>query len=315
MPHGIQSGYLRALILIALAILSVSLLSPVAAQTQDQTDTRISHHTAQLNGVKYHYAIAGSGPAVVLLHGFPATWYEWRHIIPALAATHTVIAPDLRGLGLTARPPTGYDARTVAEDIYRLALHTGHERVYVVGHDIGGWVAFALAHEHPEVVQKLVILDVPIPGAPGLERAPPNAWWPAFHMVPDLPETLVSANVRAYVEYFFNLSAYDPTAVGEQELTEYVRAYSQPGALRAAFAYYRALPEVSRQNEVYARSKLRMPVLALGGETSAAETTLDQLRALGDHVQGGAVQHAGHWIMAEQPEELVRRLREFFADP
>jgi len=127
---------------------------------------------------------------VVLLHGWSTNWYHWNKIFPKLAARFTVIAPDLRGIGLTDKPDAGYDKRTVAEDIYQLIRGLGQERVYVVGHDIGGMVAFALAHEHPEVVQKLVILDVPIPGLPrpedrpGARATPPlphGAWWPEFH--------------------------------------------------------------------------------------------------------------------------------------
>ena len=172
-----------ALLLLTSLLLSLGWAPPLFAQPAGQGGGRtqagptISHRTAQVNGVKYHYALSGSGPTtVVLLHGWPVTWYHWHTIIPALAAQYSVVAPDLRGLGLTERPDSGHDKRTVAEDIYQLIRHLGSERVYLVGHDIGGMVAFALAHEHPEAVQKLVILDAPIPGLGIWEQSQRRLW-------------------------------------------------------------------------------------------------------------------------------------------
>ena len=143
-----------------------------AGQSDLRTSAAISHHYVHVNGVRYHYARSGSGPTVVLLHGWSTNWYRWHKIFPTLAARFTVIAPDLRGIGLTDKPDAGYDKRTVAEDIYQLIRNLGQERVYVVGHDIGGMVAFALAYEHADVVSKLVVLDVPIPGLPMPEDRP-----------------------------------------------------------------------------------------------------------------------------------------------
>ncbi len=155
------------------------------------------------------------------------TWYHWHKIIPTLATQYTVVAPDVRGLGFTAKPDSGYDKRTVAEDMFQLIRSIGGGRVYVVGRDIGGMVAFALAHEHPEVVQKLVILDVPIPGLGIWEQSLRRLWHLAFHQVPDLPEALVARDVRTYLQYFFTFHVYDPTAIGEAEFADYVREYSR----------------------------------------------------------------------------------------
>lgn len=277
---------------------------------------RMSHHTAKVNGVAYHYVLSGRGPTtVVLLHGWPVTWYHWHAIIPKLAERYTVIAPDLRGLGLTAKPKTGYDKRTVAGDIRELLRQLGHEHAYVVGHDIGGMVAFAMAHEYPSVVRKLVILDAPLPGLGIWDASQRRLWHLGFHQVPDLPETLVSRNVRAYLKYFFTFNVSNPAAIGEQELAEYVNAYSQPGALEAGFAYYRALNDDIKANEVYARTKLLMPVLALGGELTTREGTLRQLQPIAENIQGGVLERSGHWFASEQPDELIRRLLAFFAEP
>lgn len=286
-----------------------------AAQRNDLNPSTIAHHSAQANGVTYHYVVSGSGPAVVLLHGWPTTWYHWHKIIPRLAGRYTVIAPDLRGLGLTERTDGGYDKRTVAEDIYQLVRHLGQERVYLVGHDIGGMVAFALAHEHPEMVQKLVILDVPIPGLGVWEQAQRRLWHLGFHQIPDLPEALVSGNVRTYLQYFFTFNVTNPAAIEEEEFAEYVRAYSEPGALRAGFAYYRAFGEDVKTNETYARTRLRMPVLALGGALTTGEGTLCQLQPIAENVHGGALPESGHWLATEQPDELSRRLIAFFTEP
>jgi pimeloyl-ACP methyl ester carboxylesterase len=275
----------------------------------------IVHSSAQANGVLYHYVVSGSGPAVVLLHGWPTTWYHWHKVIPKLSATYTVIAPDLRGLGLTERTAGGYDKRTVAEDIYQLIRHLGHKRVYVVGHDIGGMIAFALAHEHPEVVEKLVILDVPIPGLGVWEQSVQRLWHLGFHQVPELPEALVSSNVRTYLQYFFTFNVAKPEAITEEELAEYVRAYSEPGALRAGFAYYRAFSEDVKRNQGYARTRLSMPVLALGGALTMGEGMLRQMKPVAENVQGGVLQQSGHWFAAEQPDELSRRLIAFFTEP
>jgi pimeloyl-ACP methyl ester carboxylesterase len=279
------------------------------------TPSTIVHHSAQANGVQYHFVVSGAGPAVVLLHGSPTTWYYWHKVIPKLSATYTVIAPDLRGLGLTERTVGGYDKQTVAEDIYRLLRDLGHDRVYVVGHDIGGMVAFALAHEHPEIVEKLVILDAPIPGLSIWQQSLQRLWHLGFHQVPELPEALVSGNVRAYLQYFFTFNASNPAAMADEELTEYVRTYSEPGALRAGFAYYRAFAEDAKRNDGYARSRLRMPVLALGGALTMGEGMLRQMQPVAEKVQGGVLPQTGHWFATEQPDELSRRLIAFFAEP
>jgi pimeloyl-ACP methyl ester carboxylesterase len=302
---------LTAICILRAAVPCVNAQYPLTA-SEPSTST-ITHHSARVNGVKYHYALSGSGPAVVLLHGWPVTWLHWHRIIPHLSKQYTVIAPDLRGLGSTERPESGYDERTVAEDIYQLVRHLGHQRINLVGHDVGGMVAFALAHEHPHTVHKLVILDAPLPGLGAWEQSQRRLWHLAFHQVPDLPEALVAANVRTYLQHFLTFTACDPTAIDEAELSEYVRAYSQPGALRAGFAYYRAFGEDTKANQQYALKRLPMPVLALGGALTMGEGVLRQLQPIADNVQGGVLPNAGHWFASEKPEELARRLLDFFS--
>lgn len=275
------------------------------------------HHTAVVNDVRLHYVTAGRGDPVVLLHGWPQTWYQWRRVIPALAERYTVIAPDMRGLGDSSKPATGYDKRTVADDIYKLVRQLGFERIFLVGHDWGGPVAYAYACAHPEDVRRLVILDVMIPGA-GLEQIPQASrrgglWHISFHGVRDLPEALITGRERLYLSWFYR-SAYNPTAITEEDIDEYVRCYSAPGGLRAGFEYYRALWDDVEHNAENARTRLAMPVLALGGERGFGHRTLRSMQALAEDVRGGVIERCGHWIAEERPDYLIEQLLTFFGE-
>ena len=278
----------------------------------------LSHHHAKLDGVTLHYVVSGRGPAVVLLHGWPQTWYEWRHVIPALAERYTVIAPDLRGLGNSSRPETGYDKKTVANDVWQLVNgKLGHERFFVVGHDWGGPTAYALAAAHPEAVTRLAILDVVIPGDGGDFSQGGRRWHHQFHLTPDLPEALTEGRERLYLSWFYRTFGHRPDAISEADIDEYLRTYAQPGAMRAGFAYYRALPQDAADNRANAeRLKLPMPVLALGGAggRGRGREPEDSLRRLALNVQGEVVAECGHWIPEEQPRYLAERLLGFFAE-
>ena len=281
-------------------------------------DITFVYHTALVNEGRLHYVTAGQGDPVVLLHGWPQTWYQWRKIIPALAERYTVIAPDMRGLGDSSKPVTGYDKRTVADDIYKLVRQLGCERIFLVGHDWGGPVAYAYACAHPNDVRRLVILDVVIPGA-GLEQIPQMSrrgglWHISFHGVRDLPEALITGRERIYLFWFYRIAAYNPTAISEEDIDEYVRCYSAPGGLRAGFEYYRAFWDDVDHNKENAKTKLKMPVLALGGERSFGARTLSSMQALAEDVWGGVVDRCGHWIAEEHPDYLIEQLLAFFGE-
>jgi pimeloyl-ACP methyl ester carboxylesterase len=280
-------------------------------------DTAFAHHTTLVNDVRLHYVTAGKGDPVVLLHGWPETWYQWRKIIPPLAERYTVIAPDMRGLGDSSKPATGYDKRTVADDISKLVQKLGFQRIFLVGHDWGGLVAYAYACAHPEDVRRLVILDVPIPGA-GLEELPQMSrrggiWHIAFHNVRDLAEALVEGKERTYLSWFYR-TAYNPTALSDADIDEYVRCYSAPGGMRAGFEYYRAFWTDVDHNTENAKTKLKMPVLALGGKYSFGKRTLTSMQALAENVRGREVDQCGHWISEEQPAYLSEQLLNFFGE-
>jgi pimeloyl-ACP methyl ester carboxylesterase len=277
----------------------------------------VDHHHADLGDVRLHYVTAGAGFPVVLLHGWPQSWYEWRHIIPGLADRFRVIAPDLRGLGDSSRPADGYDKKTVGNDIWRLVSEVlGIGEFYLVGHDWGGPTAYAVAAAHPQAVRKLVILDVTIPGD-GSQNISQGGrrWHHGFHQTLDLPEALVAGREDIYLGWFYRTYGARPDAIGERDVAEYLRVYRQPGALRAGFSYYRAIPrDIADNAAVLARSKLPMPVLALGGDRSWGRglEVVESLRRMAADVQGGVIESCGHWMPEEQPAELLRRLLAFF---
>ena len=278
----------------------------------------ITHHVAELSDVRLHYVTAGDGPPVVLLHGWPQTWYEWRHVIPALAEHHRVIAPDLRGLGDSSRPEGGYDKKTIAGDIWELVdSELGQTRFQLVGHDWGGPTAYALAAAHPEVVAGLVIIDVVIPGDGGDFSQGGRRWHHQFHMTPDLPEALILGREEIYLRWFYRTFGHRPDAISENDIAEYLRTYAQPGAMRAGFEYYRALPRDAADNaEIVARFKLPMPVLAIGGGGGRGRGAEPEqsLRRVATNVRGEIIGACGHWVPEEQPERLARLLLTFFAN-
>jgi pimeloyl-ACP methyl ester carboxylesterase len=278
----------------------------------------LAHAYADLGDVLIHYVTAGSGPPLVLLHGWPQTWYEWRHIAPELARQYTLVMPDLRGLGDSSRPADGYDKKTVANDIWRLVHdRLGHQRFYLVGHDWGGPTAYALAAAHPDAVRRLVILDVVIPGDGGDFSQSGRRWHHAFHITPDLPEALVHGRERLYIGWFYRTFGYRPDAISEADIDEYARTYAQPGAMRAGFAFYRALPQDAADNAaIVKRLKLPMPVLGIGGANGrgrGAEVE-ESLRRVAVDVRAEIFTECGHWIPEEQPARLAGTLREFLVD-
>jgi pimeloyl-ACP methyl ester carboxylesterase len=278
----------------------------------DIDNMTFSHHMASVNGIQMHYVTGGQGDPVVLLHGWPQTWYEWRHVMPALAENYTVIVPDLRGLGDSSKPVTGYDGKTTAEDIYQLVSQLGFKDIFLVGHDFGVQIAYSYAAAHPDEVRRLVILDVPIPGiGPGENIT--GLWWAQFHMVRDIPEMLIDGHERQYLTWFYRYTC-NPAAITKDDIDEYVSHYSAPGGMRAGFEYYRALFDDIKQNKEYSTVKLPMPILVLGGECSFGTTALDSMRLLATDVHGGVVPDSGHWIPEEQPDFIIEQFVNFFGN-
>jgi pimeloyl-ACP methyl ester carboxylesterase len=276
-----------------------------------------SHNVASINGIQLHYVIGGQGDPVVLLHGWPETWYAWHKVMPALAKNYTVIAPDLRGLGDSSKPLTGYDGKTLAEDIHQLVTQLGFKTLFLVGHDIGTQVAYSYAAAHPTEVKKLVVMELTIPGFAPAGRMP--LWWVIFHQTPGVPEALVEGREQEYLSWFFQNLPFNPAAITQTDINEYVRHYSAPGGMSAGFEHYRAFPHDAIQNQNYSKTKLTMPVLALGGgyiPTFGGNITMPTIiygmEQLAQNVTEITVPNSGHFIPDEQPKFLVEQLTKFF---
>jgi pimeloyl-ACP methyl ester carboxylesterase len=295
----------------------------------------LEHHEADVGEVRLHYVTAGAGEPVVLLHGWPQTWYEWRDVIPLLADRYRVIAPDLRGLGDSSRPPAGYDKRTVAADVWRLVHDKlGHDRFCVVGHDWGVVVAYGPTVAHPDAVRRLFLVDglIPLEHPDYGLRFHATGWHMMFHSIPELPDALVAGRERLYLSWFYRNLGHPSHSFTAEAIDEYVRTYSQPGALHAGFQYYATLPEDIAYYTELARTmpRLTMPIFALrstgpfGGKPSSyaahlparsddRSTVVEVLRHVADDVDGAALHGSGHWIPEEQPSALGRYLADFFA--
>ena len=295
-----------------------------AGGTQLPFDRRFTHHKAYVGDVRLHFVRGGQGDPLILLHGWPATWYEWRRVMPALAARHDVVAVDIRGLGDSSRPAAGYDKETAAADIAGLARLLGLGKVDLVGHDIGGQIAFAFARNHADLLGRVAILDIAIPGLHEWEAS--QLWHFAFQGTPDVPETLVTGREREYLGYFYAGEAYNPSAFTRGDIDEFLRTYAQPGALRAGFAYYRAFKQDAADNKRWADGggKLSSPVLWLGGmsalnqpcgggpEPAGTGGLLGrQLAAVATDLRGEELPGCGHWMSTECPEVVSRKLLDF----
>ena len=286
--------------------------------------TQFDHHFARVPGVTLHYVTCGdpSAPSVLLLHGYPQTWYEWRHTMPALAeAGFYAIAPDMRGLGDSSVPLAGYDKKTVAADIWALTSGVlGLERLAVIGHDWGGPVAFAFTAAHRQAVTHFGLLDVVIPGGPVDIAQDGRRWHHAFHHVADLPEFLTAGREREYLKWFYRNFAWSADAISEADIDEFARCYAKPGGMRAGFAYYRAAAEDARDNKALFEGGLRleMPVLALGGEKWEARgrgmEPYECLKPVCCDIVGEVVPDAGHFLVEDQPEYVNARLVRFLRD-
>jgi len=282
------------------------------------------HAWADLGDVTLHYVTAGpdrdspEAPTVVLLHGWPQTWFMWRAIIPGLARRFRVIAPDLRGLGDSSRPVGGYDKKTLANDIWRLARTTlGASRLLVAAHDWGGPVAFALAAQHREAVRGLAIFDVPVPGD-GTPVMFANRWHHELHWELDFPEALVFGREELYLGFFYRNWGGRPDAISAEAQREYLRTYRLPGAMRAGFNLYRTTPQDVADNEAFLREggKLTMPVLCFAGSLGRGRgmAAIESWRRVANDVRGGIAENCGHWIPEERPEWVLEQLLAFFSE-
>ncbi|MGA2742233.1 MAG: alpha/beta hydrolase [Bryobacteraceae bacterium] len=267
---------------------------------------------ANVDGVRLHYLSAGTGPPVVLLHGYAETSHMWRPLIARLANTRTVIAPDLRGAGESSTPAEGYTKTEMAQDIHALAHKLGYERLQIVGHDIGLMVAYAYAAQYPSEVDQIALMDAFLPGV-GNWR---DVWlmrdlW-HFHFYGKTPLALVHGRERIYFEHFWNDFAADPAhSVPERDRRIYAKAYARKGGMRAGFEYFRAFEKDAEDFARLAQKPLTMPMLVLTGEKASGDFLIQQGRLVATNVEGVVVRNSGHWLMEEAPDQVIPRLVEF----
>jgi pimeloyl-ACP methyl ester carboxylesterase len=275
---------------------------------------------AKIDDVQLHYLTAGHGPAVILLHGYAETSRMWRPIIALLAEKFTVIAPDLPGIGDSSIPPDnseslrerGIGMLSAANRIHALVRSLDVEKARVVGHDIGLMVAYAYATQFPAETEKLVTMDAFLPGVPGWEAIynDPNVWHFRFHG--EYPEALVKGRERIYFEYFWNVLAADKTrSIPEADRKAYTEAYSKPGRMRAAWAYFASWPQLAKDFAQLSQTKLTMPVLSIGGEKSLGNELAAQMKLVATDATVVVLPNTGHWILEEKPKETTDALVKF----
>ncbi|CAN7473577.1 alpha/beta hydrolase [Trinickia sp. LjRoot230] len=289
------------------------------ASTKDQTAEPPAGFMSRyltVDGSRMHYVEGGAGPVVLLLHGWPQTWWAWRKVMPLLNAEHHVIALDMPGLGKSDVCASGYTKRSLARRVRAFAAALGHKRVALVGHDLGAAVAYAYAKQFHDDVSALVVMDDPLPGLKDWDVV--KGKWPrwhfAFHNVVGLPEALVSGRELIYLSWFYR-NAFQANAITEADARVYAAAYSQPTALHAGFEYYRAFEQDAAEN-AKDEAPLTMPVLAVGGEHSPWRSYLhEQLEGRALSLEGVVVPECGHFIAEEQPVWLAQTLRQFLATP
>ncbi|MCT9126081.1 alpha/beta fold hydrolase [Cupriavidus gilardii] len=281
-----------------------------------QLPASFEHQAAIVNGVNLHYVLGGreprTAPLMLLIHGFPQNWWCWHRVLAGLGERYTVIAPDLRGVGLSDKPAGGYTKRELAADLHALVESLQAGPAHLVGHDIGGMVAYAYATQHP--ARSLTVMDVTIPGIGDWDQvvSDPHVWHFAFHQKRDLPEALiVGGREHAYISSFINHQAFRRGAIAPQDMTEYVDAYRHPGAFRCAMEMYRQFPQDVVDNRNAGPLPADLPVLGMGGEKRWAERVGQRLAAVSANVKTVSVPGSGHFIAEEQPEYFIDAMFQF----
>lgn len=276
----------------------------------------VHHGKLFVNGTSIHFLMAGSGPPMVLIHGWLGSSYHWRKIMPLLAVEHTVVALDVRGYGESDKPYSGYDGRTIVSDLLGMFDQLGLEKPIVVGHDMGALPALLLAAEHPERVSGLVYVDEPLPGY-NLDRFtafsrdnPFVYWWFSFNAQPHLPAMMWAGKEAELVDYFLTAMAADPSAISEADKAEYVRELRKPGALHGSFGWYRDVLTTAEQIREATANKITTPVLAINGQYGHPGVA-EQMQLVAEHVEAVTLANCGHLCAEEKPQEMAEAILAF----
>jgi len=311
------------------AVATGTVLATGALAQSVRSADQIEHHVAKINGTRFHYVTAGTGDPVLLLPGWPESWFAWRKVVPLLVgAGRRAVVLDPRGFGESDKPVGGYDLDTAAHDLHgfleatNLAAAGG---IDIVAHDVGTWIGHAHAANYPTDVKRLVLTESNIPGVTAFPGGIPSeavnlkAWQFGFNRLNDLPEMLIQGREREYLAWIFATKSFRTYAFDSAALNEYTRQYSAPGAMRAGFDWYRVNfgTEGLAQAKVRAGKRLTMPVLALGGSEGVGDALRATVATIGDHVQGGAIMGSdgvgcGHFLPEECPNELTEAILKFW---
>ncbi|GAA4588336.1 alpha/beta hydrolase [Planotetraspora phitsanulokensis] len=304
------------------AVATFAVPSAAASHSRGTADSRLpkgfTEQKIRVGAVGINYVRGGHGPVLVLLHGYPETWYEWHEIMPALAARYTIIAPDLRGAGKSDAPVGGYDKKTMAADIHGLLVELGlNKDIRLVGHDIGTMVAYAYAAAHPNEVKRLVLSEAPIPDEniysfPALTEDGPGPWQFGFFLLTNgLPEESVHGREEQWVQGFTDHLEVVKDGVDADDVQVFAKYLKDDAHLRASFEWFRAFPTDIDDNAVNKRTKLTMPVLAVGADHSLKDFVGTQVEDYATNVTSVVIADSGHWIYEEHPDEMTRRLLTF----
>jgi len=297
---------------LAAALLAAAALPALAAPMPYPASFKIQD--IKTDGATLHVRVGGNGPAVVLIHGFGDTGDMWTPLAVSLARDHKVIVPDLRGLGLSSMPDGGYDKKTQAGDIRAILDKLGVDKADIVGHDIGTMVAYAYAARYPDKTTRLVVMDAPVPGVPPWEQIVrlPVLWH--FDFGGKDAERLVKGRERIYLDRFWNDFAGDPSKIDEATRAHYAKLYARPGTMRAAFAQFQSIRKDAEDNLQSIKTKLTMPVMAIGGEKSFGNNEAIVMRNAADHVTEVVIPGAGHWLMEEAPAMTIEKIQTFLGE-
>jgi pimeloyl-ACP methyl ester carboxylesterase len=269
--------------------------------------------------VRLHAVTGGEGPPLLLVHGWPQTWYAWRMLMPTLARDFSVVVPDQRGIGLSGKPQDGYDTATLANDLVALMDALGHQRFALYGTDVGMPIAYALAADHRDRVDRLAVSEAPLPG---ISPSPPlflppllneRLWHLAFNQLPKINEQLVTGREEIFFGAEFDASAGTNKLPGDAVRYYIATLASSPGHLRGSFGFYRAIPTTSAQNQQRKTRRLTLPVLAIGGAESSGEGPGNTMKLAADNVQTLVIPGSGHWVAEQAPEQLLAALTAFLA--
>jgi pimeloyl-ACP methyl ester carboxylesterase len=298
--------------ILSMTALSFALAAVAAGQPSLPSNLK-AHTITTSDGAQIFVRSGGSGPVVLLLHGFGDTGVMWGPVVREIVKTHTVVVPDLRGMGRSSHPAGGYEKRTQAADMRAVMTALGYEHSAVVAHDIGNMVAYAYAARYPDKVDRLIVIDAPLPGIDPWDavKCSPQTWHFNFRG-PDV-ERLVHGRERILLDRFYNELSAHPERIDEATRAYYARVYAQPGAMHSAFSQFAAFSKDAEDNKITQQTKLTMPVLAIGGEKSFGPTMAVAMRNVAVDVQEAVVPDAGHWIMEENPMPAVNLIRDFLS--